>query len=413
MPADLGPQTSSRAQVLFVDDDDLVRAALQRSVQRDEGCPFEARFAADGEEALAMLEQSEVDVVVSDMIMPRMDGAALLSEVRRRWPTTVRIVLSGQMGRALKVKALPVAHLLLHKPCPFPELRDHVVRAGALRRRLSGAGLGVLLARVDRLPSAPRLYSELTAVMGDTGAGLSRIASIVDQDPAIAGRVLQLANSAWVGLPRRVGTTRDALRLLGLNLLRKLVLTAEVFEAFDQIHGIIDQAAVRAHSVATARIAGRIVAPALAPEATTAALLHDVGKLALALGYPDRYRQVVRDAKTSGRPLIEVEREQLGCDHADAGAALLDLWGLPLTALHAVGDHHTPDRLTPGRLDTSGAVYAANILATSALEGRVWQLARDRTGIDARWAAPIDDATLTRWAAIAERVIMDQSHGES
>lgn len=403
---DAGPQPPS--QVLFVDDDPLVRSAIARSIQRETDCPFAARFAADGEEALALLDASEVDVIVTDMIMPRMDGAALLAEVRRRWPTTIRIVLTGQMGRALKVKALPVAHLLLHKPCPFPKLRDHVTRAGALRRRLAVSGLSVILERVDRLPSTPKLYTELTDVMGDESAGLHRISGIVDRDPAIAARLLQLANSAWVGLPRRVGTTRDALRVLGLDLLRKLVLTAEVFEAFERLQGELDLSSLRSHSVATARIAGHIVSGDLAPEATTAALLHDVGKLALAKGYPRRYARVLATAAETGRPLHAVERQQLGCDHADAGAALLDLWGLPLPALHAVGDHHSPGRLKPGQLDTPGAVYAANLLAGAALEGRVWELARNRAGIDDRWAAPISDATLTRWAATAERVIMDQ-----
>lgn len=401
-------RATSRAQVLFVDDDPLVLSSLERSLGRESDCPFVARFAADGEQALEMLEKAEADVVVSDIIMPRMDGAALLAEVRRRWPTTVRIVLSGQMGRALKVKALPVAHLLLHKPCPFSDLRDHVVRAGALRRRLTAGGLSALLSRVDRLPSTPRLYGELTQTMGDASAGLSRIAGIVDQDPAIAARVLQLANSAWVGLPRRVGTTRDALRVLGLDLLRKLVLTAEAFEAFEALPSALPHAEVRAHAVATARIAGHLVPSDLAPEATTAALLHDVGKLALSVAFPGRYSAVLEQAMAEGRLLHEVEREALGCDHADAGAALLDLWGLPLSALHAVGDHHSPERMAPGKLDTAGAVYAADALSTAAQHGRVWDLARNRTGIDARWVTPIDDATLTRWAAIAERVLMEQ-----
>ena len=187
------------------------------------------------------------------------------------------------------------------------------------------------------------------------------------------------------------------------------MLTAEVFDAFEDIPGALRPDALRAHSVSTARIAGQLVEPELAPETTTAALLHDVGKLALAVAHPNRYAALLAAAAESGRPISDVEREHLGCDHADAGAALLDLWGLPLPSLHAVGDHHSPHRLAPGRMDTPGAVYAANVLAEAAAEGRVWELARNRVGIDARWATPIDDATLTRWAALAERVVMEQA----
>lgn len=88
------------------------------------------------------------------------------------------------------------------------------------------------------------------------------------------------------------------------------------------------------------------------------------------MGDPFGYADIVRTARESARPLHEVEREALGCDHADAGAALLDLWGLPLPALHAGGDHHSPERLTPGVMDTGGAVYAANVLVDAARSDR-------------------------------------------
>ena len=84
----------------------------------------------------------------------------------------------------------------------------------------------------------------------------------------------------------------------------------------------------RSHAVAASRVGGHLRLPRLTPEATTAALLHDVEKLALTMGNPFGYGDIVRIARESARPLHEVEREALGCDHADAGAALLDLWGL-------------------------------------------------------------------------------------
>jgi HD-like signal output (HDOD) protein/ActR/RegA family two-component response regulator len=403
--------SDQRLRVLFVDDEAPVRSSLQLAVERDVSRPFDALWAEDGLDALEAMERQPVDIVVSDIIMPRMDGATLLAEVRRRWPATLRLVLSGHMDRERKITVLPVAHLILSKPCTYDALRVHLVRACELRTRLRAGGLDEFLDRIEQLPAAPRLYGELTRVMGDPRAGLGAIAAIVDRDPAIAARVLQLANSAWVGLPRRVGTTRDALRVLGLDLLRKLVLTVEVFEVFGGLGSGVDIADLRDHAVTTARIAGKLASPDDSPAATTAALLHDVGELALSVARPDAWARA-RARHAAGESLVAAQRAELGWDHADAGAALLDLWGLPLSALHAVGAHHSPERLAPGLLDTAGVVYLANELAHAAAEGRIWELARSREPLHPDWVASFDDATLTRWAALAERVWLDTRAGE-
>jgi putative nucleotidyltransferase with HDIG domain len=403
------PSVQPLPSVLFVDDDALVLQSLKRSSRRDQPPRFRARFVLSGAEALDRLEESPADVVVSDMVMPGMDGATLLSEVRRRWPATIRFVLSGHMNRSLKVRALPVAHLVLSKPCEYRMLRSWIERGISLRRRLASGGLAGMISQVENLPVTPHLYSALTEAMGDPRIGLSGIAAIVDQDPAIAGRVLQLANSAWVGLPRNVGTTWEALRVLGIDLLRKLVLSAEVFEGFARLGMApsLDLHRLRRHAVATARIAGELADPDKAPLATTAGLLHDIGKLALSVARTEEWSQARRRAQDTDGPIHLAEQSILGCDHADAGAALLDLWGLPLPATQAVADHHAPHRLRPGLLDVPGLVYAANVLATAASEGRVWELARGREDYDPAWVSRFDDATMTRWSSCAERIWME------
>ena len=400
-------------RALIVDADALVRSALQRSLARERDQSVVACFAESGEAAIEMLAADDFDVIVSDVNLPGMQGAELLREARHRFPTTVRLALSGGRKGTQDMGVLPVAHLVVHKPAPFNEIRDHLLRAGALRQRLQGSGLSTLIGRGERLPRTPRLHDQLTTLMVDETTSLGRIAGVVDQDPAIAARLLQLANSAWVGLPRRVGTTRDALMVLGLDLLRKLVLIAEVFDAFERLPDGLDHAGFQRHSVMTARIAGKIVRPNVAAAATTAALLHDVGKLALAVVEPEAYGRAMAKARATRTPLHVVEREELGFDHADAGAALMELWGLPLQTLHAVGDHHSPERLRPGRLDAPGAVYVANALANAVDENRVWEFVRDRTGLDPRWASRFPDETWTRWGAIAERVALEEREGST
>ena len=109
--------------VLCVDDEPSILSALKR-VLRAEDC--KVLQAGSGAEAIAVLEQHPVDVVVSDMRMPGMDGAALLAQVRARWPATARILLTGYADMKATVAAINEGQIYryIHKPWDETELRD-------------------------------------------------------------------------------------------------------------------------------------------------------------------------------------------------------------------------------------------------------------------------------------------------
>lgn len=148
-------------RILFVDDEPLILEGLQRSLRplRKE---WNAAFATGGEEALAVLQREPFDVVVTDMRMPGMDGAALLDEVTRSYPDILRLVLSGQSDRDSVVKSAGMAQQYLAKPCSIEALKDAVNRVVSLRRLLADSSLKQLLSRMRSIPSVPPLYIELT-----------------------------------------------------------------------------------------------------------------------------------------------------------------------------------------------------------------------------------------------------------
>ena len=210
-------------RILFVDDQQQVLDSL-RDALRPQRHEWEMLFAASGAEALAELDRAPCDVVVSDMRMPGMDGATLLGHVEQSYPAAIRIVLSGSTEREVVMRAAAVAHRLLAKPCDVDELVRVVARSCALRAVTAKSDTGLQPIAASRLPAAPRLHRELTALLADGGATAGDAAAIITQDLAMSAKVLQVVNSAFFGLRRQITDVGQAAVLLGLGTLRALVL---------------------------------------------------------------------------------------------------------------------------------------------------------------------------------------------
>ena len=358
----------SRKRILFVDDETHILDALRNRLRKHRA-EWSMTFAGSGQEALAELEKAPFDVIVSDMRMPGMDGAALLQRVKEVYPTIARIVLSGHAEREAVVRALPVAHQYLAKPCDTEVLRTVIERTCNLQALLHEQAIRQLVGKLDKLPSVPRVYWELTKAMAREDVGLMQIARIVEEDPAMSAKVLQLVNSAYFGLAQRVVSIQQGVGYLGVELLRSLALTAHVFATMDgvSVPGFsLDQ--MQRSSLMTARLAKRLVSKSvLADEAFAVGMVHDVGKLVLALSSSARFAEVVRASREGGRPFHEVELELLGVTHSEVGAYLLGVWGLPFTMVEAVAYHHAPSLVTVGEREVLTAVHVADALIASAV----------------------------------------------
>ena len=141
-------------RILFVDDEPNVLSGLRRMLRSMRREWFMA-FAHSGLEALAMLDDTPFDIVVTDMRMPGMDGAALLKQVMHRHPKTVRIVLSGQADREEILRAVGPIHQYLSKPCDAETIKATLTRACALDGLLPDDHLKELISKMETLPSLP------------------------------------------------------------------------------------------------------------------------------------------------------------------------------------------------------------------------------------------------------------------
>ena len=215
-------------RVLFVDDEALVLQGLQRSLRplRNE---WEMVFLDSAEAALAAMEQQPFDVLVTDMRMPRVDGAQLLQDVRERFPQTVRFVLSGHSDRETVMRAVVPAHQYISKPCDVEELKQKLARAFAIQEVLQDAALRRLVSQLPSVPSLPSLYVQITNALQAEEGSLSEVARIISQDMGMCARILQLVNSAFFGLPSRITSPAQAVSLLGFDNVQALVLSIGIF----------------------------------------------------------------------------------------------------------------------------------------------------------------------------------------
>jgi putative nucleotidyltransferase with HDIG domain len=355
---------SQKPRIIFVDDVPEILAGLRQSL-RKERKRWDLVFACGGEEALRAVDAGTPNVLVTDMQMPGMNGAVLLREVADRAPECLRFVLSGEPSSVLSLQAAPFAHQWLSKPCARETLVGTIARSLAVFSRLRSVTVQNLVLSASPLPSPPETYQALLSAVQTPEFEMDHLAGIVERDPALAARVLQLTNSSFCGRRQQIASVRDAVASLGWRQLTDLVLASELFESWggDAAHSCRPSAIVK-HAqrvVGAARYIAEDVG--LDPDAClAAALLHDIGTLLLASRLPDFESRLV--PASPGEPRHLAEMRELGCTHADLGGALLLSWGLPLGVVDAVTYHHTPVRSEALTFDHVGIVHAANAVAT-------------------------------------------------
>jgi DNA-binding NarL/FixJ family response regulator len=338
--------SQSRRRVLFVDDEPRILEAVCRML-RPQRHELEVVIAPGGDEALALLAQDPVDVVVSDMRMPKMDGAELLALVRQNHPRIVRIILSGQSDRDTIVRATRAAHQFLSKPCDPNELRTTIARSCALRDLLPDSAMQERVAALEALPSVPGALEAVRAELAGS-ASPERLARLIATEPGLASKILQITSTSFFGTPRGILAPGEATKRLGGDVLRAMAsggaLPGPGARGLD--HGAWAANAQRTAHVA--RACAKLTAPALADAAEIAGLLHDCGVLALACA-PGSTEAARRSHDGGANPVA-------------AGAFLLALWGLPDPVVEAVACHRQPGPQQRHPLLCS-LVHAAHVLA--------------------------------------------------
>jgi len=363
-------QKNTRTKFLFVDDEPAMVRVLKMGM-RSMADEWDMTFAEGGRAGFDLVDKQPFDVVVTDMRMADVNGAQLLNHVLRKNPQTIRIVLSGYADLSEVVGCVGLTHQFLTKPCSLDDLKSCLKKVAGLKEKLGQESLRNIIGGMNSLPAVPELYLEITEALQSPMTSSDRIAEIAGKDPALSAKLLQISNSAFFGFSRRVFTVAEAVQMLGVGVIQSLAMAVPLFTSFDRkkcpsFH--IEQ--VWEHSAEVAAIARKIYHEHLddshrAEQAFAAGIMHDIGKLILADKMPEQYEAILVESKTKNEELFKVERRALNATHAEVGAYLLALWGLPLPLIEAVACHHAPHRCGGGTLCLSGVVHIADALQHS------------------------------------------------
>ena len=334
-----------KQKILIVDDEDLVLKSLKREFF---DADFETLLAHDADQALEILAAHDIDLVISDMMMPGMNGLEFLKKVRDIYPGITRIILSGFAEEAMVISAITqrVAFSYYTKPWITKSFRNGIEQTLILRKTLESRALLSLISRIEKLPALPLIYREFEQAIANE-IPVKKIAGIVQEDISIAARLLQVVNSAFYGRGK-IASVERAIMVLGLRFVKDIVFTVSIIEQMrwnpNQVrhleriflHSALVGFAVRAvYETAFGR--------KLDDHYASAGITHDIGRLILLQYFPDRYEEVIALQRANpGKDFqtCETELGHFGTTHCEIGAYFLNWWNLPDENIRLALFHH-------------------------------------------------------------------------
>lgn len=379
-------------RLLLVDDDPQILTGLTRRIAglREDwvvlACP-------SVDDALENMRCDPPDALVTDLKMPGQHGVNLLERARAMSSACFRVVLSGCAEKDLIMHSLDLSHRFFPKPCDASVLVGVIEAGVAELNKVDSVDLRSWVAGNKSLPAVPRLYNRITALLNSPSTSTEQIAKEIEMDPSIAAKLLRSANSAYFGWRQGVNSVHDAVGFVGVDAVKSLVLGCEVFASATS-DGWMEE--LWEHSILVSAVASKI-ARQLGTDtdsAATAGLLHDVGKIILSdsVGHEEWLGKVQGCGESLQYPWV-VEEQAYGTSHANIGALLFNLWGLPDKIVQAVRWHHQPSRCPTAANRCAIAVHLADGLVRSWIEGR-----DDLEGCDLLWLANNGvPATVEQW----------------
>lgn len=335
------------ARVVFVDDEPNILRGLQRTFRRMRN-EWDMDFQESGEAALKHLAENPVDVIVSDMRMPGIDGAQFLTEAAKTHPESIRIILSGEADREMTFRTVGVSHQFLPKPCNTDDLCDKIQRSLAAKSQLPTPDLQIAVSSTASLPVSDKAFQSLKASLEGASPSLEDAAEVFASDPGLAAKVLQLANSAYFGIGQSVKSPAEAVKLLGVDILRPLLEKGcfpPASEVTELNTAVFESAGKQARS--TADLARKAATDASASPveielAQVAGLLHNIGRLIICAKCPSSYAGLESGAVINPALIEQAEEEAFNCAQAAFGGYLALLWGLPDAVCAAIAYQSAP-----------------------------------------------------------------------
>ncbi|MGL1935076.1 MAG: response regulator [Fibrobacterales bacterium] len=357
----------NKPRILFVDDEKNIIDGIKRMLypMRKE---WEMIFTTSGQKALDYMAEHPVNVIISDMRMPEMDGSELLNTVKERHPQTARYILSGYSDKEMILKTIDSADQFLSKPCN-PNLIKRVIQKVLNNDHTKNKQRALeYISRIEKLPTLPAVYEKLTRIMKNPECSAKLIASVIQQDVAMSAKILQLVNSTFFGLKNEVNDLTQAVTFLGFDVVKAVIVSVETFNQFTEDEmKTFDVDMLYAHATRCSIICKEILSTQtenkeLLENALITGLLHDIGILVLVKNEPAKYATVFEASGSQMDTLIQSEKMIMGITHAEVGGVLLEQWGFRESIVNAVYYHHTPEDAPEVSFGLTHAMHITDVL---------------------------------------------------
>lgn len=220
-----------KTKIVFVDDESAILQAMRRMLRghRDK---WDMQFIDNGHDAIEYMSSNPVHAIVSDMRMPGMNGAELLNWVKRQRPEVIRIALSGHSDAQMTMESLGATHQFISKPADPGQIECTLMRTLKLRKTLRDKAVLEVVTGMQGIPALPNIYNELTALISRDDFGMDEVGAIIEKDIALSASLLKVVNSAFFGFFGHVESPSQAASVLGVQMLKNLVLSEQVFSHF-------------------------------------------------------------------------------------------------------------------------------------------------------------------------------------
>lgn len=322
-----------KPSVLFVDDETRILDGLRRTLHPRRAI-WDLRFAGGGLAAIEAMEETPADLIVSDMRMPGMDGAALLATLRERWPACVRVVLSGQSDTSAGLESARAVHQFLHKPCEPHVLEAVIEQASRIARLVPDPRRRALAGSLGSLAARPGSRAALERIVAHPQASAEQALPVILTDAALAAKVLQLTGTSFFTRPRPFVNLETSVAGLGIEALRSLA-ASHVFVSDPAAESALGPWLEEHHArtVRAARAQEPPPGPTLGGVSYLRGLFSDLGALIVASATGSAPAPGAAEDASSARML---------------GAYLLGIWGISPTVVDAVAADAAGEALGSG-----------------------------------------------------------------
>ena len=333
--------------ILFVDDEISILKSLKRSFFN---LDYNIYLGNSGEEGLEILAENDIDIVVSDVKMPEMDGLTFLKMVKELYPSVDRIVLSGFVEINLVLKAIVngVAFDYITKPWDNSVLFEKLDYIILMRERVNNNDLVSSLNAIDTLPTLENVYFEFEdAILNNKS--FEEIARIAEKDIAISSKIIQLVNSAFYS-KIKIGSVEQAINIMG-TLGLKSILHDSSLSSISKL-SLNQRKEIKRYNELTYKVNKLFIKlyetykeEKIPDEYRTLGLTLYIGKVILVAFYWDRYDKIVKNMKSHQKFSFweaEIESNYVDCTHIEIGAYFLSLWNFPLIHFQVIFNYMTP-----------------------------------------------------------------------